>query len=89
MQDPRGFVAGQQEIDRDELALEFMMNALRLTGGVSFEDLRRTTGLDREALEPGLSQARSRGLIVEDDVLLRATPQGLLFLNDLLAMFDT
>ncbi|MDI4661455.1 MULTISPECIES: radical SAM family heme chaperone HemW [Cobetia] len=89
MQDPRGFVAGQQEIDRDELALEFMMNALRLTGGVSFEDLRRTTGLDREALEPGLSQARSRGLIVEDDVLLRATPRGLLFLNDLLAMFDT
>ena len=89
MQDPRGFVAGQQEIDRDELALEFMMNALRLTEGVSFEDLRRTTGLDREALEPGLSQARSRGLIVEDDVLLRATPQGLLFLNDLLAMFDT
>ena len=89
MQDPRGFVAGQQEIDRDELALEFMMNALRLTGGVSFEDLRRTTGLDREALEPGLSQARARGLIVEDDVLLRATPQGLLFLNDLLAMFDT
>ncbi|MDA5564019.1 radical SAM family heme chaperone HemW [Cobetia sp. MMG027] len=89
MQDPRGFIAGQQEIAPEELSLEFMMNALRLTDGVSFEEMRRTTGLEREALEPGLSLARARGLIVEDDALLRASPQGLLFLNDLLAMFDT
>ncbi|WP_024951028.1 MULTISPECIES: radical SAM family heme chaperone HemW [Cobetia] len=88
MQDPRGFLAGQQDIARDDLALEFMMNALRLTDGVSLATLQRTTGLGPEVLEPTLGQARERGLIREDASRLCATPQGLLFLNDLLAMFD-
>lgn len=89
MQDPRGFLAGQQDIERGDLALEFMMNALRLTDGVSVATLLRTTGLGPEVLEPTLGQARERGLIRGDASRLCATPQGLLFLNDLLAMFDT
>ncbi|SDL53747.1 oxygen-independent coproporphyrinogen-3 oxidase [Modicisalibacter muralis] len=83
--DPRGFLAGSQRIREDELPLEFAMNALRLVEGVPLDTWRARTGRPLERLQARLAMARKKGLLVEDPRALRATPQGLLFLNELLA----
>ncbi|RDB44637.1 radical SAM family heme chaperone HemW [Halomonas sp. DQ26W] len=84
--DPRGFVAGRAEVVEDELPLEFAMNALRLVEGVSMADWEAHTGFPFGTLEARLLSARKKGLLVEDDQRLQASPQGLLFLNELLVM---
>lgn len=87
-QDPRGYLAGQREITRDERGLEFLMNALRLVEGVPTALWSRYTGLDEQALRTQTYTAITRGLLEDDPARIRATPQGLLFLNDLLALCD-
>ncbi|GHB14112.1 radical SAM family heme chaperone HemW [Salinicola rhizosphaerae] len=87
--DPRGFVAGSREIDADTLPLEFLMNALRLVEGVDAGCWQNHTGRALSELSPRLAVARERGLLEASEARLQATPQGLLFLNDLLALFDT
>ncbi|HET8791474.1 MAG TPA: radical SAM family heme chaperone HemW [Modicisalibacter sp.] len=83
--DPRGFLAGSQRISEKELPLEFAMNALRLVEGVPLATWQAYTGRPLERLEARLAVARKKELLVEDSNSLRATPQGLLFLNELLA----
>lgn len=83
--DPRGFLAGSQRISEEELPLEFAMNALRLVEGVPLTTWRAYTGRPLERLEARLAAARKKELLVEDPHSLRATLQGLLFLNELLA----
>lgn len=86
--DPRGFVAGSQTLAPDALALEFSLNALRLVEGVALEDWQNHTGQALSDLEPRLKKAQAQGLLAPEPGRLRATPQGLLFLNDLLLMID-
>lgn len=88
-QDPRGFVAGQRILERDELPLEFAMNALRLIDGVPAALWPAHTGEPLALLESRLGEARKKGLLVEDGTRLRASPQGLLFLNELLASISS
>ncbi|PMR74703.1 radical SAM family heme chaperone HemW [Billgrantia endophytica] len=84
--DPRGFVAGGTVVTEDELPLEFAMNALRLVQGVPMTDWPSHTGLPLQRLEARLVDAREKGLLVEDVQRLQASPRGLLFLNELLAL---
>lgn len=86
--DPRGFVAGRADIEERELPLEFAMNALRLVAGVSLSTWKAHTGRGSQALLSRLGEAREKGLLVEDVDWLRASPRGLLFLNELLALID-
>lgn len=87
-QDPRGYLAGQREITRDERGLEFLMNALRLVEGVPTALWFQYTDLDEQALRHQTHSAITRGLLDADPARIRATAQGLLFLNDLLALCD-
>ncbi|SFH58208.1 radical SAM family heme chaperone HemW [Modicisalibacter xianhensis] len=84
MNDPRGFVAGRQTIAEDELPLEFAMNALRLVDGVEMTAWETTSGRPAASLERRLNLLRDQGLMVQDTSRIQATPQGLLFLNELL-----
>ncbi|SEM83399.1 radical SAM family heme chaperone HemW [Halomonas caseinilytica] len=86
--DPRGFVAGRATVEPDELPLEFAMNALRLVDGVSLATWRAHTGYTPEVMASRLAQAREKGLLVEDPGRLQASPRGLLFLNELLALIS-
>lgn len=86
--DPRGFIAGRQRVEADELPLEFAMNALRLVEGVPLSLWQAHTGRSLAVLEPHLQGARRKGLLVDSDKRLQATPKGLLFLNDLLGLLD-
>ncbi len=88
LNDPRGFIGGGQEVSDRALPLEFLMNALRLTEGVRTDDWENHTGQALSELTPRLERARQQGLLMTTSSRLQATPQGLLFLNDLLALLD-
>lgn len=88
MDDLRGFIAGKQVITADELPLEFAMNALRLTDGVLLETWKANTGQPVEMLLARLHSAEKKGLLMQMPEKLRASPQGLLFLNELLALIS-
>ncbi len=88
MDDLRGFIAGKQLIKADELPLEFAMNALRLTDGVTLDTWTANTGHSNAMLLTRLQSAEKKGLLMQMPEKLRASPQGLLFLNELLALIS-
>jgi len=67
-----------------DLPFEFMMNALRLTGGFEKRVFTERTGLDWEAVEPSVDALVARGLLVVDGCLCQPTSLGLRFLNEML-----
>ncbi len=85
--DPQRRLAGHEPIPPEDRAFEFMLNALRLTRGVPADLFSARTGVSLSTVEALLRQARQRGLLVGDETRLAPTPQGRLFLNDLLALF--
>ncbi len=74
-------------VSENDIVFEFMLNALRLTQGVPMSLFTERTGLSPEILEPTLTQAKENKFLVDDKNLLRATPWGQRFLNDLVGMF--
>ncbi|RTE67179.1 radical SAM family heme chaperone HemW [Amphritea opalescens] len=80
-------ISGEQDISLQERPFEFMMNALRLTEGVEAKLFSQYTGLALTSIEPLLQQARDQGLLLKDVNRLAPSPQGRLFLNDLLTLF--
>jgi oxygen-independent coproporphyrinogen-3 oxidase len=77
--------AGRKEIAQDDLPLEFMMNALRLSGGVEESLFFRRTGLPIESVRVKLAQLRDKKLLVPDR--LQATDLGQRYLNTVLEQF--
>ena len=80
-------VQEEHALTRKDLGFEFMMNALRLTGGFEVALFTERTGLPISAVERPLQEAVLRGLIVRDHVRIAPTIRGQRFLNDLLQMF--
>lgn len=80
-------IVGQETIEPQDRPFEFMLNALRLTDGVSLETFITTTGLKLTSIEKQIQQAKQQGLLCEDDKRLKPTQAGRLFLNDLLTQF--
>ena len=79
-------------IPREELGFEFMMNALRLTGGVNLNLLEQRTGLNRSAVNHQLNAAEKKGLLTqslnaENQLIIEPTMMGQRFLNELLQIF--
>ncbi len=79
-------------IPREELGFEFMMNALRLTGGVNLSLLEQRTGLNRSAVNHQLNAAEKKGLLTqslnaENQLIIEPTMMGQRFLNELLQIF--
>jgi oxygen-independent coproporphyrinogen-3 oxidase len=73
---------------QEELPIEFMLNACRLNKGVSASVFAERTGLSLVDIEPMLTAAKTRGLLVENDAVIQPTDLGHRFLNDLLAIFE-
>jgi oxygen-independent coproporphyrinogen-3 oxidase len=85
-------LAGQcvvQDIDvkRAELPFEFMLNALRLAGGFELPLFTERTGMPLSALQAGLSQAQTLGLLEMAGDHVQPSKRGFDFLNDLQALF--
>jgi len=77
----------EQEVERDELGFEFMLNALRLTDGFASRLFVERTGVSPQLIEPALRKAETRGLLQADHQSIRPTELGRRFLNDLQQMF--
>jgi oxygen-independent coproporphyrinogen-3 oxidase len=83
----RDFVQQHQPVTPDDLPFEFMMNALRLNGGVPQTLFAAHTGLPLTLIAAQLQRAREQGLLDTSGARLRPTERGRRFLNDLLAIF--
>jgi len=83
----KAFKAGEKLVSLEEMPFDFLMNALRLTNGVAAELFPQRTGLSLDTLASARKQAEQRGLMDTDPTRLVASPQGQLFLNDLLHYF--
>ena len=88
LEDAAGRVSSRRELGREELPIEFMLNALRLNAGVPSELFTQRTGLALSLIAPQLEQARERGLLEADPARLQPSELGRRFLNDLLAIFE-
>ena len=77
----------QQILTPADRGFEFMMNALRLTGGFETAVFRERTGLSITAVQEQLDEAEQRGLLVHDHRRIKPTVLGRRFLNDLLQLF--
>ncbi|WP_299760082.1 radical SAM family heme chaperone HemW [Ramlibacter sp.] len=80
-------IAQDEEVARNELAFEFMLNALRLRDGFALQDFIDRTGLPLSAIEQPLQEAVRKGLVERDLARVRPTLRGFDFLSDLQGLF--
>ncbi len=80
-------MSNDEEVPRDRLPFEFMLNALRLAGGFDLGDFHARTGLPPSAVARTLDAAEHKGLIVRDGPRVTPSARGFDFLSDLQAMF--
>jgi oxygen-independent coproporphyrinogen-3 oxidase len=76
-----------QAVASQDLPLEFMLNALRLTDGVPLAWFAQRTGLKPAQIQTSLLQAQAKGWLKPSQSQLCPTAQGLQFLNELLLLF--
>lgn len=81
------FAQESNEVDRDSLGFEFMLNALRLDAGVPINFFMERTGLPLSVIEEALNNAERKGLLYRDHYIVKPTFLGKRFLNDLQEMF--
>jgi oxygen-independent coproporphyrinogen-3 oxidase len=77
----------RQAITAEDARFEFMLNNLRLREGFSLSDFERLTGQPAEELRPRLEHALGLGLLENTDEIIRPTPTGWRFLDDLQGIF--
>ncbi|MCI0504887.1 MAG: radical SAM family heme chaperone HemW [Gammaproteobacteria bacterium] len=82
-----GVIISEHVLNRHDLAIEFMLNALRLTEGFPAVLFSERTRLPITVVEAPLRQAEQQGLIEWGLHTVRPTDKGKLFLNNLLELF--
>ena len=93
LREPRRYLASmpaavsRSEVAAGDLPFEFMLNALRLVEGFEISLFLERTGLAWETVSATVEGLVGRGLLLQDEVRLKPTAEGLRFLNDLLLSF--
>ena len=80
-------VSQDDEVTRQQLPFEFMLNATRLLEGFELARFTERTGLPLTAIQAALAEAEQRGLIERDFTRAWPTTRGFDFLNDLQTLF--
>jgi len=80
-------ITQDDEVARNQLPFEFMLNAARLKDGFELMRFGERTGLSLAALQRGLDEAERQGLIARDFARVWPTERGFDFLNDLQGLF--
>jgi oxygen-independent coproporphyrinogen-3 oxidase len=80
-------VQESNEIPRNEIGFEFMLNTLRLNEGFAVNLFAERTGMLLNSVEKPLLIAERKGLIVRDHQRISPTDLGRRFLNDLQQLF--
>ena len=78
---------GRTPITKQELILEFMINALRLTHPITTKLFTERTGLPITMISKQLNQAQAAGLLTWNSNYISTTATGKRFLNELEKMF--
>jgi oxygen-independent coproporphyrinogen-3 oxidase len=80
-------IASEEKLVREDLVLEFMLNALRLRDGFDSALFAERTGLPITQIEPRLQEAQQKGLLEWSLHRIKPTELGYRYLNDVLALF--
>ncbi|MBI5006370.1 MAG: oxygen-independent coproporphyrinogen III oxidase-like protein [Nitrosomonadales bacterium] len=80
-------VQDERMLGKDDLAFEFMMNALRLNDGFDEALFQERTSLPLLVIRRELEEAEKRGLLLREGQRIAPTEMGQRFLNDLLQIF--
>ncbi len=80
-------IASSQIIAANDLPFEFFMNALRLNSGISRDVFETRTGLPVDSVDSCLRALEHRGLMTLSDSVIKTTPMGMRFLNEVLQEF--
>ena len=80
-------IGGVSTLTLADVGFEFMMNALRLNDGFETRLFTERTGLPLSVVEAQLMHAQRKGWIETTHTHIRATQQGLRYLNDVLEGF--
>ncbi len=81
------YLTAENRVPIDELALEFMMNALRLCNGVDTSLFSTRTGLPLTEFEATISHLQHQGLLSNNPQRLQTTERGQRFLNEVIGAF--
>ena len=81
----KGFAVSTRTVAGEDRIFEFMLNALRLKGGVSWALFEGRTGLSQQTAADIAADASRRGLLFPDSLV--PTALGERFLDDLVALF--
>lgn len=79
-------LSGQSIIEPNEIIFEFLLNALRLREGFTFETFERNTGCDRKVIIEACEKVEPK-LLHYSTESIRTSEKGYLFLNDVLQQF--
>lgn len=85
--DSKNRISTSQLLSQQDLALEFMMNALRLTKGFEPALFEQRTGMPLESTNEQLQQAMDKDLLTISNNRIQPTTMGKRFLDDLVALF--
>jgi oxygen-independent coproporphyrinogen-3 oxidase len=80
-------ITQDEEVPREQLPFEFMLNALRLKEGFELARFTERTGLPLTVLRRALDEAEAKGWLTRDLQWAQPTPRGFDFLSDLQALF--
>ena len=81
------FIGGEQIIAKNELAFEFMLNALRLYQTIPAALFETRTGLQLTDIASCLNKAQEKKLLIWDNNSIQPSDLGRRFYNDLVGMF--
>ena len=77
-------LGNNEKIDKNALAFEFMLNALRLKNGFTEELFEQRTGLPINTLLPNLDKHSQQGLLMRSDGTVKPTNDGYRFIDSML-----
>jgi len=78
---------GLEQVSKEDLTFEFMMNGLRLKQGVPIDYFNQRTGLDWSLLQAQLAPALAKNWLSLENNHIRCTELGFNYLNDVLSLF--
>jgi coproporphyrinogen III oxidase-like Fe-S oxidoreductase len=81
------FISTHEPIQKNQLAFEFMLNALRLRKLISWELFANRTGLEPKDILNKLEKLADKNLILISEQGFELTSLGQRFLNDVLTTF--
>ncbi len=80
-------VRSQTNVTKQDIAFEFMLNAMRLKAGVSSSLFRERTGLPLSVIDREMNEAESKNWLECNIHTIKPTAKGQRYLNDLLELF--